>query len=37
MMHGLDNVKIATKETGGNRNVVPAENATNIIDLKEIG
>ena len=28
--------KDVLKETGGNRNLVPAENVTNLIDCKEI-
>ena len=36
-MQGLDYFKTATKETGGNRNVVvPTKNATNLMDCKEI-
>ena len=35
-MLGLDHFKMDTKETGGNRNVVPSENATNLMDCKEI-
>ena len=35
-MQGWDNFKTGTKETGGNRNVVPLENSTNLVDCKEI-
>ena len=34
-MQGPDNFKTATKETGGNRNVVLMENVTNLIDYKK--
>ena len=35
-MRGLHNFEPATKETGGNRNVVFMENATNLMDYKGI-
>ena len=35
-MRGLDHFKTVTIETGGNRNVVPTQNATNLIEWKEI-
>ena len=35
-MQGLDNFKTGSKETGGNRNVVPSQNAMNLMDCKEI-
>ena len=34
-MRGLDSFKTGRKETGANRNVVPLENAKNLIDCKE--
>ena len=34
-MRGLDNFKKGIKENGGYRNVVPSENATNLIDCQE--
>ena len=35
-MPSLDNFKTVTEETGGNRNMVPTKNATNLMDCKEI-
>ena len=35
-MRGLHNFKTTTKETGGNRNMDPTENAANLIDCKEM-
>ena len=32
----MDNFKTVTTETGGNRNVVPTQNATNLAECKEI-
>ena len=34
-MRGLDNFETGKKTTGGNRNVVPTENATNFMDHKK--
>ena len=35
-MQGLDNFKTVTKETGGNRNLVPTENVRNLMDCEKM-
>ena len=35
-MPSLDNLKTVTKKNGGNRNVVPGDNTTKLMDCEEI-